>query len=554
MNIQTEIKPILEQFVVLERAVIYARVSGDDRGKEGRNLAGQLDMGQKHCQQKSYRIVAELAEDDRGVSGANIDLPQLNCVREMAHAGEFDVLVVRELDRLSRNLAKQLIIEEELARAGVRIEYVLSDYEDTPEGRLQKHIRATVAEYEREKIKERMTRGRRLSVKSGNIIVFGRPPYGYRVVNDEHNKRTLEIVEDEARIIKLIFEWYLSGWSMDKISRELSAQTIPTHFDTGTRQNCRKKKRGYGQWSKATVGDILNNEVYTGIWRFGKRSRAGKKWIDNPVETTIPVQIPPIIDVSTWQAVQEKRAKNKASMRRKSKYEYLLARKCRCGFCAYKLHAVGGSRPYRYYRCIGNSDPERHKCDLPLFPVKAVDTVVWEWIKSIFRDPVALKLALDDYNNEQATGGENLKRQIESADLSIQKHTNELNGYLADLDELRDRNTPKAKEAIYARIERVEKTLADLEVEKNKLVLALEAKLLTPEKRKSIEDYAEEVRADLGEIEIKDDFPGKRRIIEILNTEVTLTVENGVKIVYVRCYLGKKSLFLSSIDTNLILC
>jgi hypothetical protein len=70
---------------------------------------------------------------------------------------------------------------------------------------------------------------------------------------------------------------------------------------------------------------------------------------------------------------------------------------------------------------------------LPLFPVKAVDTVVWEWIKSIFMNPIALKLARADYNNEQATGGENLERQL-MADLSIQKHTSELN--IIDLDEL----------------------------------------------------------------------------------------------------------------------
>jgi site-specific DNA recombinase len=130
-----------------DRAILYARVSSDDRGKDGRNLASQLQMCQEYAEERRYTIVEKLSEDDRGASGADIDLPKLTCIRDMAQAGGFDVLVVREIDRLSRSLAKQLIVEEELERAGVRIEYVLGDYDNTPEGDLQKHVKAAIAEY-----------------------------------------------------------------------------------------------------------------------------------------------------------------------------------------------------------------------------------------------------------------------------------------------------------------------------------------------------------------------------------------------------------------------
>ena len=69
------------------RVVLYARVSSDDTKTEGRNLKSQLDMCREYACSKGYYIIAELAEDDRGASGAEIDLPQLNRVREMAHAG-----------------------------------------------------------------------------------------------------------------------------------------------------------------------------------------------------------------------------------------------------------------------------------------------------------------------------------------------------------------------------------------------------------------------------------------------------------------------------------
>jgi len=164
-----------------KRAVLYARVSGDDRGKDGRNLAGQLEMCREYAQKRDYQIMAELPEDDRGASGASFELPQLAQIREMAQARMFEILVVREIDRLSRNLAKQLIVEDELKRADVRIEYVLGEYPDTPEGNLLKHVRASVAEFERLKIIERMTRGRYLKVKSGSVLVAKHPPFGYSV-------------------------------------------------------------------------------------------------------------------------------------------------------------------------------------------------------------------------------------------------------------------------------------------------------------------------------------------------------------------------------------
>lgn len=87
----------------MTRAVLYARVSGDDRVKTGgQNLQDQLRLCRQHAEKRGYTIVAELAEDDRGVSGAAFDLPKLTELLDMAREGLFEVLGVRELDRLSR--------------------------------------------------------------------------------------------------------------------------------------------------------------------------------------------------------------------------------------------------------------------------------------------------------------------------------------------------------------------------------------------------------------------------------------------------------------------
>ncbi|MEX1018731.1 MAG: recombinase family protein [Litorilinea sp.] len=145
----------------------------------------------------------------------------------MAESQAFDVLIVREIDRLSRSLAKQLIIEQELKKQNVEIEYVMGDYPDTPEGNFMRHIRATVAEYEREKINERVIRGRYSKVKAGSVFVSGHAPLGYKLVQ-ENNQYRFEIEEAEAEVVRMIYNLYLSGLSARKIAVRLSDLGVPS--------------------------------------------------------------------------------------------------------------------------------------------------------------------------------------------------------------------------------------------------------------------------------------------------------------------------------------
>ena len=264
-----------------KRAVLYARVSGDDRGNDGRNLAGQIEMCRSYAAARGYEVVAELPEDDKGASGAAFELPQLNRVRDMAARGEFDILIVRELDRLSRSLPKQLIVEEELKRAGVCIDYALAEYPDTPEGNLMKNLRASIAEFERLKIKERMVRGMELKVKAGSTMFQRRPPFGYREV-ERDGKWTLEIVEAEAVIVCMIFELYVSGGesgqplSLHALARKLTELNVPTPTDMGDIWPTHHRLRGRANWSKGTLSKTIGYEVYVGVAIYGRNAKTPK--------------------------------------------------------------------------------------------------------------------------------------------------------------------------------------------------------------------------------------------------------------------------------------
>jgi site-specific DNA recombinase len=533
-----------------KRAILYARVSGDDRGNDGRNLTGQLDMCREYAERQGWHIVAELAEDDRGASGASFELPQLNRAREMASSGEYDVLVVREIDRLSRNLAKQLIVEEELKRTGVLIEYALAEYPDTPEGRLNKHIRATIAEYEREKIGERMTRGRQLKVRAGNVITHGQTPYGY-TVGDVDGKTMLIVQEPEAKVVQSIFTWFVHG---DESGKPLSIRAITRKLEgTPTREDikgCRRKKRRYGEWSKSTIHCMLTNETYAGIWRYSKRRGIPPR---NPIDSQTSVEVPAIVSRELWTAAQERCLENKKTSKQNRKYRYLLSGRLTCGECGASL--IGHTyvdrrydRKYAYYHCPALNYPEHypgHTCTGMRFRVEQVDDVVWDWVRSLLIEPQVLEEALIAQKVRQDTENIPIRERLGIVDDLLEDNRRQLERLL-DLY----LNNDFPKEVLMDRKTRLESTIQALEKERSSLDIRLQARTLTTEQIRTIQAFAAQMAKGLAAIETEDGFELRRQILDELQFQAILTTEEGVKIAHACCMLGEEALHVASSNTK----
>jgi DNA invertase Pin-like site-specific DNA recombinase len=104
-----------------EQAVLYARVAVGGEGAGKQELDRQLEACRQHVRDHGWAVVAELAEDEQGVSGSSLDRQQLNNILAMARSGQFDVLVVRDLCCLSRDLGNLLVLQEKLGQHGVQI-------------------------------------------------------------------------------------------------------------------------------------------------------------------------------------------------------------------------------------------------------------------------------------------------------------------------------------------------------------------------------------------------------------------------------------------------
>jgi DNA invertase Pin-like site-specific DNA recombinase len=141
-------------------AAIYARVSSD-RQKESGSIASQTAALQACAQQRQYSVPPEWVFEDDGVSGARLDRPGLEAVRDLAAEGRIEAVLVLSPDRLSRKYAYQVLQLEEFARCGVACEFVDSPAAETPQERLLVQVWGMIAEYERALIVERPRRGKR---------------------------------------------------------------------------------------------------------------------------------------------------------------------------------------------------------------------------------------------------------------------------------------------------------------------------------------------------------------------------------------------------------
>jgi len=134
------------------RAAIYARVSSERQEKE-HTIGSQLEALRGYAAKNGMEIVEEFT--DEGYSGARLDRPALDRMRDLAERRGFEVLLTYCTDRLARKFVLQALILDELERLGVKTIFLEGGAADDPLSKLMHQITGAVAEFERAKITER---------------------------------------------------------------------------------------------------------------------------------------------------------------------------------------------------------------------------------------------------------------------------------------------------------------------------------------------------------------------------------------------------------------
>jgi site-specific DNA recombinase len=191
-------------------AAIYARVSSE-RQRHEHTIASQTAALRKLAEQRGLTVPEEFVFEDDGFSGANLQRPGLEQLRDRAFEGYFEVVLCHAPDRLARRYAYQVLLLEEFARGGIGVVFAKEpEQSGSPEDELLRHFQGMIAEYERAQIAERCRRGKLHRARGGAVSVLSGAPYGYRYVRrTEHADAFYEIDELEAPIVPEIFDRYV---------------------------------------------------------------------------------------------------------------------------------------------------------------------------------------------------------------------------------------------------------------------------------------------------------------------------------------------------------
>jgi site-specific DNA recombinase len=161
-----------------KRAILYARVSTDEQARSGYSLAQQLEALRQYAAREGYEVIEEVS--DPGQSGASLERPGTDRVRDLVAAGGVSVVLAQDRDRFAREPAYHYLLRREFEEHGTKIRALNDRGDDSPEGELTDGILDQLAKYERAKIAERTRRGKLRKAREGKVVATMKPPYGFR--------------------------------------------------------------------------------------------------------------------------------------------------------------------------------------------------------------------------------------------------------------------------------------------------------------------------------------------------------------------------------------
>lgn len=374
------------------RVAVYARVSTESQEARG-TIGSQLEVLRKRVAAEGHQLVMEYCDD--GYSGARLDRPGLDALRDAAEAGQLDAVWCLSPDRLARMYAYQVIVLEELARYGVSVLFHDTPLlDDDPQTHLLTQVQGVIAEYERAKIAERYRRGKLWRARAGEVIAW-KPSYGYRrIPRLAEQAAHLEVYEAEAVIVRRIFR--------DYVQSNLSIR----HITGCLNQDGVLSPSGKTIWGASTIGRLLRNEAYVGRVYYNRTASVldrypgkGTRQVRRPRDQWIAIPVPAIVSEELFEAAQQvSRDNSQWSPRRAEPCHWLLRGLVKCGHCGvgvscHKMRGRNGTF-HRYYYCR-NHDPlkaggEHRRCPERNIRADELDAFVFEQVHATMLRPEVL--------------------------------------------------------------------------------------------------------------------------------------------------------------------
>lgn len=415
---------------------IYIRLSRDDGNIESDSIISQRSLLNQYIKENNYNLIDEYVDD--GFTGTNFDRPSFKRMIKDIESGRINMIITKDMSRLGRDyIGTGELIEKYFPNNNIRY-IAINDGIDTFIDNTNNDIapfKAIMNDMYAKDISKKVKTSLHSRMKDG-LYVSGRCPFGY--MKDPDNKNHLVINEEQAEVVRLIFDLALKGNTYHFIAEELTKRKIKTpasyyNYVWNTKSiNGNTLSQEKGVWVDTTIKAILTNQIYVGDTVQGKTKKINyklKKVVKNKPNDFIIVENTheAIIDRETFNYVQTILPKN--VKRPEKKRFYLLDGLLYCGDCKHRI-------TIRYQNKTGRSYTT---CDYyrtySKYRVCTTHTNNYENLKRVILDNIraVCKEYLDKSKIKDSVGNMTfedntlkIKKQIESLETANNKLTNNL--------------------------------------------------------------------------------------------------------------------------------
>ena len=361
------------------RVAAYARVS-TEKDEQQNSYEAQIEYYTRYIKSNPEWIFAGIYSDE-GITGTSIKRRDgFNKMIEDALAGEIDLIVTKSVSRFARNTVDSLTTVRKLKDKGVEVYFEKENiFTLDSKGELLITIMSSLAQEESRSISENTTWGQRKRFADG-IMSLGYSNFlGYK---KGANPGDMEIVEEEAVIVRRIYDEFLAGKSPGEIARRFTAEGIPTPA----------KKTN---WHTSTVISILRNEKYRGDAKLQKsytRSFLDHRTVKNMGQLPIfyvSENHPAIIKPEVFEMVQEEFRRREAAGGRAQCVSIFSGRivcgDCGCFYGRKKWHSGTPHESWRWH--CNNKFMKREHCQTPTLKEQGLE----ECFVTVFNSILARK-------------------------------------------------------------------------------------------------------------------------------------------------------------------
>ena len=395
----------------------YNRLSKEDGDKpESDSIQNQHSINQKHLEylrEQGEQIESVTVYSDDGYAGGNFKRPRYQALIRDIESGKINCIIFKDNSRLGRNYPELgRLMEDYFPQKGVRVISVLNNLDSVKDPR--GYCSAIVSfsnivndDYIRQlsiKIKCTLTMKRERGEFIGNYA-----PFGYQ--KDPADRHRLVVDEEQAEIVRKIFDWYEDGMSASSIAKRLNAMQIMTPGDFKIRNGCKSfitHDQNSGKlhaWTTTTIATILKNEVYIGNMVQGKHKsvsyRSKKMMLTDESEwTVVEGTHTPIISDEQFAIIHERFARRTRISPGKT-HVYPLSGLVSCGACGHRMNRVV-SQGYARYRCMTRTyAPD--KCQCPSIKEVYLEELILQTLQSLIARLVDVKAVIDAARKSKTT-------------------------------------------------------------------------------------------------------------------------------------------------------